>query len=644
MVRIFLVIVAMATCLDSYPTGAPEGACTEMIPGHAPTTTSGSPPYTINITSTQYTPGSTIQGILYSTTGVLFRGFLLQARAVNDVTKETLGTFVGNQTITQNVCGKDNKHGLTHVNSRHKSNISFTWTAPDVDVGDIHFRLTIVESFEPSRFWLEIYSDVITLSSNGSITSESPMTNIHTEPVTTISTPVTTITIPTTTSEHGNISPDPSCGKTKGCFAVCNAKSCDFLVTWEHDTRKTGFEDDIPAYVTFDIQMNVKQASDIWVAIGLSPEGKMDKTNVAACLSQNSVISVQSSHNSGYSNEGFENATLGLTLINGDLSDGIFRCRFKRRTSTNHAFFYNLNDTYYLLVGSGPVSDGVMQQHFSTPIKSSSKINFLDTGVSGEDDSASTMVKIHATLMSVAWVFLSSVGIVVARHCKVILPSVQISHIQAWFHIHRTAMFLTFLTVIAGIVVIFNERGGFRTISTTDADKEYTKAHPYMGLVVGCLTFLNPIMALFRPKPDGKYRYIFNWAHFSVGTSAHLLAIVTIFFGIGLDQARLSDTHAVYVMIAYAATFVLVEFIMEIYNRFLAHRNNPLALKNSFISSGGSNTNGYASLSHEESLNKHNKRSLFREKMLFCHVVLMLALTVYLILIIWQPSKFKSNE
>ncbi|KAH3739441.1 hypothetical protein DPMN_046093 [Dreissena polymorpha] len=41
-----------------------------------------------------------------------------------------------------------------------------------------------------------------------------------------------------------------------------------------------------------------------------------------------------------------------------------------------------------------------------------------------------------------------------------------------------------------------------------------------------------PLMALIRPAPDGEYRFLFNWAHFLVGTSAHILA------GQGLNWSR----------------------------------------------------------------------------------------------------------
>ena len=39
---------------------------------------------------------------------------------------------------------------------------------------------------------------------------------------------------------------------------------------------------------------------------------------------------------------------------------------------------------------------------------------------------------------------------------------------------------------------------------------------------ISFLFIFQPIMALFRPPVDHKNRPIFNWAHFSVGTAAHI--------------------------------------------------------------------------------------------------------------------------
>ena len=47
----------------------------------------------------------------------------------------------------------------------------------------------------------------------------------------------------------------------------------------------------------------------------------------------------------------------------------------------------------------------------------------------------------------------------------------------------------------------------------------YILAHIY-----SIISLFQPIMAFFRPAADHKKRYLFNMAHFSVGTVAHIIS------------------------------------------------------------------------------------------------------------------------
>lgn len=61
---------------------------------------------------------------------------------------------------------------------------------------------------------------------------------------------------------------DPGCGTKKGCFPDCPG-GCDFLVTWQHNTSNGG------RVFHFSVQMMLGDLDNIWIAIGLSPTGKM---------------------------------------------------------------------------------------------------------------------------------------------------------------------------------------------------------------------------------------------------------------------------------------------------------------------------------------------------------------------------------
>lgn len=67
-------------------------------------------------------------------------------------------------------------------------------------------------------------------------------------------------------------------------------------------------------------------------------------------------------------------------------------------------------------------------------------------------------------------------------------------------------------------IIIFAELGGWTSVPTG------VNPHALIGLFTTLLAFIQPIMAHFRPHPGTPKRYIFNWAHWFVGNTAHLLS------------------------------------------------------------------------------------------------------------------------
>lgn len=60
-VGLFLTFSILGT-VSSFPNGAPDIACGDMIPGHLPTGTSGTNPFMLNVSATTYKPGDEISG------------------------------------------------------------------------------------------------------------------------------------------------------------------------------------------------------------------------------------------------------------------------------------------------------------------------------------------------------------------------------------------------------------------------------------------------------------------------------------------------------------------------------------------------------------------------------------------------------
>lgn len=63
---------------------------------------------------------------------------------------------------------------------------------------------------------------------------------------------------------------DPECGTTKGCFPNCE-DGCEYLVTWQ----AVAVENDESQAIHFQLQMIVDKTDNVWIAVGLSPTGKM---------------------------------------------------------------------------------------------------------------------------------------------------------------------------------------------------------------------------------------------------------------------------------------------------------------------------------------------------------------------------------
>ena len=79
-------------------------------------------------------------------------------------------------------------------------------------------------------------------------------------------------------------------------------------------------------------------------------------------------------------------------------------------------------------------------------------------------------------------------------------------------------MVLTWALTLTAFVLIFVELGGWTSVPI------WRNPHSLIGVIVTVLVFIQPIMAQFRPHPGTPKRFIFNWAHWLVGNTAHILA------------------------------------------------------------------------------------------------------------------------
>jgi hypothetical protein len=133
-------------------------------------------------------------------------------------------------------------------------------------------------------------------------------------------------------------------------------------------------------------------------------------------------------------------------------------------------------------------------------------------------------MKAHGILMVFTWIVLVSTAILIARYFKRSWKDRKICGKAVWFAIHRTLMTsVAMLTLISFILILVYKKGQW--VSNKN-QREF--AHSIIGILVICFALIQPFLALFRCNPDDHYRFIFNYAHATIGFSAFILSIAAI--------------------------------------------------------------------------------------------------------------------
>ena len=119
------------------------------------------------------------------------------------------------------------------------------------------------------------------------------------------------------------------------------------------------------------------------------------------------------------------------------------------------------------------------------------------------------------------------------------------------------------LTLIAFILILVYKKGQW--VSQANR-REF--AHSVIGMLVISFAIIQPFMALFRCNPDARYRFIFNYAHATVGFSAFILSVAAIFLAMFFEYFDFR-THKEWAIVAAWSCWLPVIFVafemIEIY-------------------------------------------------------------------------------
>ncbi|KAJ8383182.1 hypothetical protein SKAU_G00039600 [Synaphobranchus kaupii] len=170
-----MLLLCVATSLSpllpawAFSQGAKPSSCVNMEPGHirAQPQDPRHSHVTLQTPAHTYLPGDTLTVAVRSTRD--FMGFLLQARTVRQ--DRIIGTFALVPPGSRTLSCLDAGDTVTHSDKLLKRNLSFVWKAPDRPLGDVHFLITVVQSY--FVYWARIESAVVhdgTENSNGDAT------------------------------------------------------------------------------------------------------------------------------------------------------------------------------------------------------------------------------------------------------------------------------------------------------------------------------------------------------------------------------------------------------------------------------------------------------------------------------------------
>lgn len=367
------------------------------------------------------------------------------------------------------------------------------------------------------------------------------------------------------------------CGSTKGCYRFprnCrNSSDCHHALTWQN----TGSNNENVSFeyaAAFEAHLT---ALPPWAGFGLADKPQMPGASVVDCIAgRSSNVSVQMSYNveDGHRNHPLKNKYLGLVLdsLEGAIIGSHIFCNFTRQRVINDSDpeigkVKNLTSPYYVLFATGQTdpSGGKAIHDFNNfvPHVSSMKINFdeyLDLG--DVCSSKDPYIRAHATLMIVAWVVVASLGMFTSRYMKNQWnENGTICGKPHWFQIHRYLMGLVLVLTLVGILVIF-AYNNWKFIGP-DVKSRPTTIHPTLGVTTGALMFLNLVLGIVRPNIYSAYRIYFWFFHAFFGHISHLLAAVTMFFGVMQNEACMPDWTK-WVVVGFACWRLLADAVMTI--------------------------------------------------------------------------------
>lgn len=226
--------------------------------------------------------------------------------------------------------------------------------------------------------------------------------------------------------------------------------------------------------------------------------------------------------------------------------------------------------------------------------------------------------------MVFAWMFFASTGILLSRYFKTSWIDSLVCGEKAWFSGHRFIMsIVTILTIIAFLFILVALEGAW--VGSDEEIKHYV--HSITGAMVISFAFFQPFIALFRCKPDSRYRFIYNYVHAFFGYSALALSIVTIFLASYFKLFKNSGGRVV--MTLWTIWIVVIFILFQLVKIYFRKKNQRMVYGDINASNKLDTDDGDSATSDENSGEKKVKNIL-----LALHVLMAAILSIVMSVLI----------
>ncbi|OXB66171.1 hypothetical protein ASZ78_012970 [Callipepla squamata] len=290
------------------------------------------------------------------------------------------------------------------------------------------------------------------------------------------------------------------CGNTKFCLR--NPPNCDpenascFFLSFHQEGRS--------------VLIEMSGASEGYLSFALSYDQWMGDDDAYLCINEDHHVSVSTAYLKGRSPPVLDSKN-ALEDVSWRLVDGVLQCSFRRNISLpTYKERFNMNASYYIFLADGEASEGgLIYKHRRQPLITDRMYNVTGIPQDIGGSRSPRLIKAHGALMFIAWISTVSIGVVVARFFK-----------PVWSH-----------SFLFGKEIWFQESCGvskyepfFPGASYAYVDHRYAYKHFF------CIAFYIPrrMEQSFRPSPHAPRRQLFNWFHWSIGTTARILAVELI--------------------------------------------------------------------------------------------------------------------